>query len=84
MKAPEPGLRATPTFRPKNGEQPSDVTRRADAGLLRASLLVPRTTLVQFAQQIGAYLALGFWAARNRDIVSRLGLENGKIRDGLR
>ena len=41
-------------------------------------------TLVQFVPQIVAYLALGFWAAHNRTIVSRLGLERGNIRDGLR
>jgi membrane protease YdiL (CAAX protease family) len=40
--------------------------------------------LVQFVPQIVTYLALGFWAAHNRDIVSRLGLEKGKVRDGLR
>jgi membrane protease YdiL (CAAX protease family) len=40
--------------------------------------------LVQFAPQIVTYLALGFWAAHNRDILSRLGLEKGKVRDGLR
>ena len=41
-------------------------------------------SLVQFMPQIVAYLALGFWAAHNRTIVSRLGLERGNIRDGLR
>ena len=42
------------------------------------------STLVLFAPQIVAYLALGFWAAHNRDIVSRLGLERWKVRNGLR
>lgn len=41
-------------------------------------------TLVRFAPQILAYLALGLWAAHNRNIVSRLGLEHRKVRDGLR
>jgi len=41
-------------------------------------------TLVQLAPQILSYLALGLWAAHNRDIVSRFGLENWKIRNGLR
>ena len=41
-------------------------------------------TLVQLAPQLLAYLALALWAAHNRDIASRLGLEKRKIRDGLR
>ena len=41
-------------------------------------------TLVLFAPQIAAYLALSFWAAHNRDVISRLGLEKGNLRNGLR
>jgi len=41
-------------------------------------------SLVLFAPQIVAYLVLGLWAAHNRDIVSRLGLEKWKVRNGLR
>jgi membrane protease YdiL (CAAX protease family) len=41
-------------------------------------------TLVQFAPQILAYLALGLWAAHNPDFMSRLGLKGVNIRDGLR
>ena len=41
-------------------------------------------TLIQFAPQILAYLALGLWATRNRDILSRLGLARENVRDGLR
>lgn len=40
--------------------------------------------LVQFAPQILAYLALGLWATHNHNILSRLGLERGKILAGLR
>ncbi|MDN5942265.1 MAG: CPBP family intramembrane metalloprotease [Nitrospira sp.] len=40
--------------------------------------------LVQFVPQLVAYVALGFWALHNHDFVSRLGLEKGKVRDGLR
>ena len=53
-----------------------------DYYILPASLQTQ--TLVQFAPQIFAYLALSLWAAHNRNIVSRLGLEKGKVRDGLR
>ena len=41
-------------------------------------------TLVLFAPQIAAYLALGFWAMHNCNILSRLGLEKWKVRNGLR
>jgi membrane protease YdiL (CAAX protease family) len=40
-------------------------------------------TVVLFAPQIVAYLALGFWAALNCNIVSRLGLGKRSFRDGL-
>ena len=41
-------------------------------------------TLVLFAPQIAAYIALGLWAAHNRDVISRLGLKTGNIWEGLR
>ena len=41
-------------------------------------------TVVLFAPQIVAYLALSFWAAYNRNIVSRFGLERANILNGLR
>ena len=40
-------------------------------------------TLVQFAPQLLAYLALGLWATHNHDIVPRLGLDKEKLRAGL-
>ena len=58
------------------------VAATLDYYILPASLQTQ--TLVQFAPQILAYLALSLWAAHNRNIVSRLGLEKGKVRDGLR
>lgn len=41
-------------------------------------------TLVQFAPQILAYLALCRWAVRNTGILARLGLEKNNVADGLR
>jgi membrane protease YdiL (CAAX protease family) len=41
-------------------------------------------TLVLFAPQITAYLALSFWAMHNHKFVSRLGLAKENVRDGLR
>lgn len=58
------------------------VAATLDYYILPASLQTQ--TLVQFAPQILAYLALSLWAAHNRNIVSRLGLEKRKARDGLR
>jgi membrane protease YdiL (CAAX protease family) len=84
MMAPEPGPHATP-------DQAKE--RRATLALLPAAATLnfyalpaslQEQTLVQFAPQIVAYLALGLWAMRNRDIVSRLGLEKRNVRDGLR
>ncbi|MDC8448949.1 MAG: CPBP family intramembrane metalloprotease [Nitrospira sp.] len=40
--------------------------------------------LVQFAPQLLAYVALGFWAARASQITTRLGLEKAKLGLGLR
>lgn len=84
MTAPEPGLRATPTQAKEWGAAQALLPVAATLGYYALPPSLQEQTLVQFAPQIGAYLVLGFWAARNRDIVSRLGLENGKIRDGLR
>jgi membrane protease YdiL (CAAX protease family) len=50
--------------------------------ILPASL--QEQTLVQFAPQLLAYLALSLWATHNRDIVFRLGLDKERVRDGLR
>jgi membrane protease YdiL (CAAX protease family) len=84
MVAPEPGPHATPAQAKERGTAlalPPTATTLAFYAL-PASL--QEQTLVQFAPQIVAYLTLGLWATRNRDIVSRLGLEKGNVRDGLR
>lgn len=39
--------------------------------------------LIQFAPQLFAYLALGLWASRTVEIPVQLGLERGKIRNGV-
>src|SRR3990172_4779183 len=83
MMAPEPGLHATPTQAEEWGAALAllPIAATLDFYALPASL--QEQTLVLFAPQIVAYLTLGFWAAHNRDIVSRLGLEKEKVRDGL-
>ena len=82
--APESGPHATPTQAEERGAALAllPIAATLDFYALPASL--QEQTLIQFAPQILSYLSLGLWATRNRDIVSRLGLEKGKVRDGLR
>jgi len=83
MMAPESGPHATPTQAEERGAALAllPIAATLDFYALPASL--QEQTLIQFAPQILSYLSLGLWATRNRDIVSRLGLEKGKVRDGL-
>ena len=84
MVAPEPGPHATPAQAKERGAALAllPIAATLDFYTLPASL--QEQTLVLFAPQILSYLALGFWATHNRNIVFRLGLEKGKVRDGLR
>ena len=84
MMAPEPGPHATPTQAEERGAALALLPTAATLNFYALPASLQDQTLVQFAPQILAYLALGFWASRNRNIVSRLGLEKGKVRDGLR
>jgi membrane protease YdiL (CAAX protease family) len=84
MTAPEPGLHATPAQAEEWGAALALLPTAATLGFYALPASLQEQTLVQFAPQILAYLALGLWATHNRDIVSRLGLEQGKVRDGLR
>jgi len=84
MTAPEPGLHATPTQAKEWGAALALLPIFATLGFYAFPASLQEQTLLLFAPQIIAYLALGFWAAHNRDIVSRLGLEKGNVRDGLR
>ena len=84
MMAPEPGPHATPTQAEEQGAAFALLPIAATLGYYALPASLQEQTLVQFAPQIVAYLALGLWATRNRDIVSRLGLEKRNVRDGLR
>ena len=84
MVTPEPGPHATPAQSEERGAALALLPTAATLDFYALPTSLQEQTLVQFAPQILAYLALGFWASRNRDIVSRLGLEIGKVRDGLR
>lgn len=84
MTAPEPGLRATSTQAEEWGAALALLPIAATLGFYALPASLQEQTMVLFAPQIVAYLALGFWAAHNRDIVSRLGLEKWKVRNGLR
>ena len=82
--APEPDQPAPPAQTKEMGAALALLPTAATLGFYVLPASLQEQTLVQFAPQIFAYLALGFWATHNRDIVSRLGLEKRKIRDGLR
>ena len=84
MMAPEPGPRAAPTQAEEWGAALALLPTAATLGFYALPASLQEQTLVLFAPQILSYLALGFWATHNRDIVSRLGLEKWKVRDGLR
>ena len=84
MMAPEPGPRATPAQAEEWGAALALFPIAATLGFYALPASLQEQTLVLFAPQFVAYLALGVWAAHNRGIVSRLGLEKGKVQDGLR
>ncbi|HEV8620522.1 MAG TPA: CPBP family intramembrane glutamic endopeptidase [Nitrospiraceae bacterium] len=84
MMAPEPGPHTTPAQAEEWGAALALLPITATLGFYALPASLQEQTLVLFAPQILSYLALGFWAAHNRDIVSRLGLEKGNVRDGLR
>ncbi len=84
MMTPEPGPRATPAQANERGAALALLPAGATLYFYALPASLQEQTLVQFTPQILAYLALGVWAMYNRDIVSRLGLENGNIRVGLR
>jgi membrane protease YdiL (CAAX protease family) len=83
MTAPEPGLRATPAQAEERGAALALLPTATTLAFYTLPTSLQEQTLLQFVPQILAYLALGFWATRNCNIVSRLGLEKGKVRDGL-
>ena len=84
MTAPEPGLRATPTQAEEWGAAQALLPIAMTFGFHALPSSLQEQTLVQFAPQICAYLALCIWASRNRGIIPRLGLEKEKILGGLR
>jgi membrane protease YdiL (CAAX protease family) len=84
MTAPELGLRAIPTQAKEWGAVLALLPTAATLGYYILPASLQAQTLIQFAPQILAYLALGIWTTHNRDIVCRLGLEKGKVRDGVR
>ena len=84
MIAPEPGPRTEPAQAKEWGAALALLPTAATLGFYALPTSLQEQTLILFAPQIIAYLALGVWATHNRDIVSRLGLEKLKMRNGLR
>jgi membrane protease YdiL (CAAX protease family) len=83
MMAPEPGPRTAPAQVKEWGAALALLPTAATLGFYALPTSLQEQTLILFAPQIIAYLALGVWAMHNRDIVSRLGLEKWKVRNGL-
>lgn len=84
MTAPEPGPHATSALTEERGAALALLPAAATLTFYALPTSLQAQTPVQFAPQICAYLALSVWALRNRNIVSRLGLEREKIPVGLR
>ena len=84
MMAPEPGRHATLAQAEEWGAALALLPVAATLAFYALPASFQEQTLVLFIPQILAYLTLGFWAAHNRDIISRLGLEKGNVRNGLR
>ena len=81
---PEPDLQAPPTQAKERGAALALLPIAATLGFYALPASLQEQTLVLFAPQIMAYLALGLWATRNGSIASRLGLGKMNFRGGLR
>ena len=80
---PEPDLHAPPTQAKERGAALALLPIAATLGFYALPASLQEQTLVLFAPQIVAYLALGLWATRNCNIASRLGLGKRNFRGGL-
>jgi membrane protease YdiL (CAAX protease family) len=84
MRTPESGPHATPAQATERGAALALLPTAATLSFYTLPASLQEQTVVLFAPQILSYIALSIWAIYNRDIVSRLGLEKRKVRDGLR
>src|SRR3979409_863825 len=84
MMTREPGPHATPAQAEERGAALALLPAASTLAYYTLPPAIQAQTLIQFVPQILAYLALGLWATRNRDSVSRLGLSKGRVLDGLR
>jgi membrane protease YdiL (CAAX protease family) len=82
--APEPDPHAPPAQAKEWGAALALLPFTATLGFYALPASLQEQTAVLFMPQIVAYLAFGLWAARNGNIVSRLGLEKRNFRDGVR
>ena len=84
MTAPESGPHVIPTQAKEWGAVLALLPVAATLGFYALPASLQEQTLVLFAPQIVAYLALGLWATRNGNIASRLGLGKRNFLGGLR
>jgi membrane protease YdiL (CAAX protease family) len=80
----EPGPHATPAQAEERGAALALLPAASTVVFYTLPPAIQTQTLIQFVPQILAYLALGLWATRNRNLVFRLGLAKENMRDGLR
>ena len=83
MTAPESGPHVIPTQTKEWGAALALLPIAATFGFYALPASLQEQTLVLFAPQIVAYLALGLWATRNGNIAARLGLGKMNFRGGL-
>lgn len=83
MMEPDPGAHATPTQATERGAALALLPLAATLVFYALPASRQEQQLIQFAPQILAYLALGLWTMRNRDIAPRLGLKKRNIWESL-
>ena len=84
MMTREPGPHATSAQAEERGAALALLPAASTLAFYTLPPAIQAQTLIQFTPQILAYLALGLWVTRNRDIISRLGLAKENMPDGLR
>ena len=84
MMAPEPAPHAPPAQAKERGAALALLPIAVTLSFYALPASLQEQTLVLFTPQIVAYLALGLWATRNRNIAFLLGLGKRNFREGLR
>lgn len=84
MVDPEPNASRRPTQTEERGAGLALLPVAATLNFYILPESLQEQTVIQFIPQILSYLALALWAQHNTSLMSRLGLQNGSVRAGLR